>query len=512
MMQLDRITVELRPRSPWEAMELGFALTRRHAAAIWKPWLLLTLPLFAIFNAAGWAIDQVWLGGLAMWWLKPVFDRIVLFVVSRAVFGDAPSLRQTLAAQRGWGWGRMLHYLTWRRLGPARSLYLPIDLLEGGDGDNAGQRRRTLGASARGTGALLTVICLNFEIALCFAGIALVLLFVPVEFLSESARAVWALMFEQPPRWAQVALNVLAWAATTAIEPFYVGAGFGLYLNRRTQIEAWDVELAFRRLRARLSAGALPCALILCLAGAAALAPLSSVRAQEAPPARTNPAAEHATPTLPTVFGKALADDRSFRKAADRAYRDPLLNPQRRIVTWEPRRPSKSKIDKASPSGIGAVFALIVEYGLWVLLAALVLIGLLTARRWWPWLRGGGAAREPEPAVETTARPEPEVLPDDIPAAARRLWREGRARAALALLYRASVEAMALRAQLSLVPGATEAECLRASRRMPMAEDRDAFARMVRVWQQAAYARRLPPESEFETLLSAVSQRFGWAA
>lgn len=512
-MQLNRITVELRPRSPWEAMELGFALTRRHAAAIWKPWLLLTLPLFAIFNAAGWAIDQVWLAGLVMWWLKPVFDRIPLFVISRAVFGDTPSLRQTLAAQRSWGWGRMLHYLTWRRLGPARSLYLPIDLLEGGDGDNASQRRRTLGAGARGTGALLTLVCVNFEIALTFAAVALVLMFVPLEFLPESARAVWALMFEQPPPWAEVAFNALAWAATTAIEPFYVGAGFGLYLNRRTQIEAWDVELAFRRLRARLSAGALSCALILCLAGAAALAPPAPAQAQETPPVKTKPAAEDATPTLPGVFGDALADDRGFRRAVDRAYRDPLLNPQRKIVTWELRRPSKEKINKIPPpTGLGTVFALIVEYGLWVLLAALVLVGLLTARRWWPWLRGGAAPREPESAVETTARPVPEALPDDVPAAARRLWRDGRPRAALALLYRASVEAMAQRAGISLVPGATEAECLRAARRMPIAEDRDVFARMVRIWQQAAYAQRLPPEGEFETLLSAVSQRFGWAA
>ena len=38
------------------------------------------------------------------------------------------------------------------------------------------------------------------------------------------------------------ALGVLAWLV-------YVGAGFGLYLNRRTQMEAWDVEIALRRLR-----------------------------------------------------------------------------------------------------------------------------------------------------------------------------------------------------------------------------------------------------------------------
>src|SRR3546814_2113543 len=76
------------------------------------------------------------------------------------------------------------------------------------------------------------------------------------------------------------------------------------------------------------------------------------------------------------------------------------------------------------------------------------------------------------------------------------------------LLYRASVEAMAQRAQVTLVPGATESECLRASRRMPDPQDRDALARIVRVWQYAAYARRLPDEAEFDAMLGTIAQRF----
>ncbi len=31
------------------------------------------------------------------------------------------------------------------------------------------------------------------------------------------------------------------------VEPFYVAAGFAMYLNRRVQLEAWDVEQEFRR-------------------------------------------------------------------------------------------------------------------------------------------------------------------------------------------------------------------------------------------------------------------------
>ena len=63
-----------------------------------------------------------------------------------------------------------------------------------------------------------------------------------------------------------------------------------------------------------------------------------------------------------------------------------------------------------------------------------------------------------------------------------------------------------------LLPGATEAECLRASRRKPQAADRQAFARVVRIWQYAAYAERLPGEDEFEALLGELQQRYGWAS
>ena len=31
------------------------------------------------------------------------------------------------------------------------------------------------------------------------------------------------------------------------VEPFFVAAGFAMYLNRRVELEAWDIEQEFRR-------------------------------------------------------------------------------------------------------------------------------------------------------------------------------------------------------------------------------------------------------------------------
>jgi hypothetical protein len=36
-------------------------------------------------------------------------------------------------------------------------------------------------------------------------------------------------------------------AAALFMEPFYVAAGFAMYLNRRVELEAWDIEQEFRR-------------------------------------------------------------------------------------------------------------------------------------------------------------------------------------------------------------------------------------------------------------------------
>ena len=44
--------------------------------------------------------------------------------------------------------------------------------------------------------------------------------------------------------------------AVLFLEPFYVAAGFAMYLNRRAELEAWDIEQEFRRAFARMIAAA----------------------------------------------------------------------------------------------------------------------------------------------------------------------------------------------------------------------------------------------------------------
>ena len=120
--------------------------------------------------------------------------------------------------------------------------------------------------------------------------IAVGLMFVPTEFLSESARAMFSTLFQQPPRWAQLLTTCLYWLAVTLSEPVYIAAGFGLYLNRRTQLEAWDLELVFRRLAARARSLASAVAALLPVALLCAGLAFSTPASADSPPKKAPPA------------------------------------------------------------------------------------------------------------------------------------------------------------------------------------------------------------------------------
>lgn len=518
-MRLEGLTVALRPRSTWEATDLGVALVRRHARTIWSAWVLTTLPVLLLVNAFGAAIDMVWLSWLLIWWLKPVFDRVPLYVLSRAVFGATPSVRETLGAFLRWGWRPMFGWLTWRRLHPSRSLLLPVDLLEGLAGARRGERVRVLQRSTSGTAMLVTLIAANMDAMLSLSIVLLTLMFVPIEFFSDAAQQVWKTLFENPPLWGQCLGNLIAWFATSLIEPFYVGAGFGLYLNRRTQLEAWDVELAFRRLAARLGASA--AALLPLVFGALLLAGTARAADEPSPDKVGGAAGETATAdigdapkdSLRRIFAGRYIDDGGFGDSVRQGYTDPDLSPKSTEHVWEKRdkSPGKTSLDK-NPSwlqgwfeAIGRVSSFVAENVLWVLVALLAFLLVRYHRVWLPWI-GDRFERERQPdALHEHDIARPEDVPADVAGAVRALWQQGQARAALSLFYRAAVLRLDEALGIALPPGATEAECLRRARRLGDTDYTRLFVRIVRCWQAAAYAQRLPATGEVEELLAAWS-------
>jgi hypothetical protein len=235
-MQVDALTIALRPRPMAEIGRLG----QRHAASVWRccapVWAAVVLLALATAEFAD------WLPSLVVFWLKPWLDRSLLFVLARAVFGEATSWRQLWAARREVFWRSTLRTLTLARLSPWRAFTQPIGQLEGQHGRAGQQRRALLLGSHRAAAAGLQFVYGNLELVLLVAAASLIAWFLPGGLQGE----LWALYRdgESPAMTAAVSLGY--GLAVLVLEPFYVAAGFAMYLNRRVELEAWDVEQELR--------------------------------------------------------------------------------------------------------------------------------------------------------------------------------------------------------------------------------------------------------------------------
>jgi hypothetical protein len=185
-----------------------------------------------------------WLPILVLWWLKPWLDRTILFTLSRAAFGQATRPADLWREQRQVWWSQSFLTLTWRRLSPWRSFTQPVYQLEGLRGAQLRARIRQI-RSGRGRAA--TGISSAFgcaETSVLFALISLISWFAPK---GTEQNLLGQIFNGVSSGWVDFVLSA-AYAVTIGfVEPFYVAAGFTLYLNRRAELEAWDIEQEFRR-------------------------------------------------------------------------------------------------------------------------------------------------------------------------------------------------------------------------------------------------------------------------
>ena len=516
-MELERISVVLRPRVPREALDLGVAMLRANARAVWSAWFAFTLPVFVLCNALGVLLGVPWLGWVLMWWLKPLFDRLPLYVLSRAVFEQTPPWRETLRGQRRWGWRSTLASLTWLRIDSYRALRLPLDLLEGTPARQRAVRWRVLRQRIGGTTSLLTYGCVQFELVLFLSVWLFALLLIPHEWRPQSLLDPFgAHLHRVSTPWILAGASV-AYLAMSAIEPLYVACGFALYLNRRTELEAWDIDVAFHRLRARLQGLGKTLGVVLLCCGALA-AP-----ARAAAPA-TATSATSATSALPAPFATSVdhvfnqppgSSDARFAAAAAQAYRDPRFGGEHTVRRWVSRYTPKAGVhaQRVPFPLFGQVLSGAFKVLLWLLL-----MGAIGALLRFAWRSRGRWARmhdEPAPLAPVSLRSSvdaDEPLPADLAGATRRLWQAQQRREALALLYRGCVEQTARLLRVPPSADATEADWLRQAAAIDDPVRARQVMTIVRTWQFAAYAGRYPDDATVEKLLSGWPMQAGVSA
>jgi hypothetical protein len=242
--QNDAADVVWRPRTPWEGCDLGIRLLQSWLRPVFTCYLAVAIPLFCLFAAAGAAVS--WLPVVLIWFSKPWLDRTILFVLSRALFGRPTSMADLWRARGEVWWRQLAATLTLRRLSGSRSFTQPIIQLEGLRGTELRARLSQLTARNRGVARTATQAFAVAEFALFTS-----LFFLQVWLAPHTIAEPWSdLQSLWQPAHAWVS-TVEYGAVVCFLEPFYVAAGFGMYLNRRVELEAWDIEQEFRRAFAR---------------------------------------------------------------------------------------------------------------------------------------------------------------------------------------------------------------------------------------------------------------------
>ncbi|MEJ2329350.1 MAG: DUF4129 domain-containing protein [Gammaproteobacteria bacterium] len=469
-MQLEQATAVLRPRRSWEAIDLGFHMARRWFLPLWLMWMATAFPLFLLLHLL--MPGSFGLALLLFWWLKPLYEPMMTDWLGRALFNEQTPIREQLRRLP-----RILPVglpgnLTWRRLFPSRSFFLCIQQLEGLRGEPFSRRMKLLFSTDPNSG-WLTVLMFHIESILYLGTIGLVIMLLPetvdVDFglldsISNSSMVAWT-------------NSIFYLLAASIVAPFYVAAGFSLYINSRTDLEAWDIEIDFRR-----------------------IARETAKRSQ----VRVFPGATLAAPVL-LATGMLLScpgtADALDRMEARESIAEVLSHEDfgKTVMRKEWRAIEETKRESDERDGMDFSLGNLEWLALLLRLLAYALIALFAG-----WLvfrimqsASGGleTGRKSRTAAESRGhrllQPDHEDddhIPDNPVHAVIKLCEEGQLRRAMSLLYRATILYYIRLQKLDIPDSATEGECLQLVRQHRPQQESHYFETLTRSWQSLAYA------------------------
>lgn len=419
-----------------------------------------------------WSPASLWWLALFLWWVRPLHGRVVILHLAHAAFGEHLSTREALRGlPRLW-----LRHLPWALVGlrflPGRTTSGPVFQLEGLSGRASLARARALRAVDGDSLFLWTATCIVCE--------AVWLLTMPAltELVAPGAALEWAEgMLSSDPTASSLPVLFLGFGwilAYSMVEPFHVGGGFGVYLNRRVILEGWDVELGLRRLASRRRARVERASFVLL----GCLLAVGSGHADE-PLASRSPAGNS---DIAEIAAEVLADPEFGGTET------------RRSLALGDGVEAGGNLDLSAVAGVVRVVILaglgLLVVAFLVALARHVPAGLAGARR----AAADLAPAAPLPPDESTA------LPADIGAAARARLQADDPTGCLSLLYRGSIERFVESGAVVLRPGSTEGDCLRAVTDAVPGAPAELFRDLTTRWSRTAYAGRAPERAALEAL------------
>jgi hypothetical protein len=482
-MQIENAAVVLRPRGHWEAMDMGFLFARRHFLALWLLWCATAFPVFVLLHVCLFNYPEY--VTLVFWWLKPLFEVLLVAWLGEALFNNPqPIILQLKQFPKLIKQG-MVAQLFWRRLSLSRSFNMPVVVLEHADGDQLNQRLTTLQTTTPHSG-WLTILMIHIETVFYFSIPVLVIMLIPgeVEFDFET------IFLSETDSYYVFLENLVYFVSASFIAPFYVSAGFLLYINARTILEAWDIELAFRQMpKPKVSVTNTVSTLLFAVVFSLTGFGISAIDTQAA-------SREQAQQAISTVL-----DNDDFGK-------------QETVTAWEPIDDIKADENDLNWSWLKHLEWLgvllkylalmcIVALAIWMLIKIAEHFDLAVFRK------------KADKRLKTTALPGFLVVDgrnDSLPAnpvdAATRLCNQGRHREALSLLYRVSLLQFIQQHQVTIPASATEGECLQIIKQHDNPALSGYFSILTSNWQRLAWAQQSPSEITIRNLCNAWPKHF----
>jgi hypothetical protein len=239
-MQLNKLILDVTPKSSWQCFDLGCRVALADFRSLFTFWIIATLPLFIVLIS----IDLDW--GFFIFWLgKPWYERGLLYILSQAVFGTKPSVKQALLFLPSQIKPLWFSSITYRRLAPSRSFDMAVTQLEGLVGHKRTKRLGVLHRNSDNNTAWWTICCAHWEFFFCVGMLSLIQMLVPQYFDFYELFNPYAVADSLQT----YTLYCVYYVAIAIVAPFYIAGGFVAYLNRRVILEGWDIELGFNKWR-----------------------------------------------------------------------------------------------------------------------------------------------------------------------------------------------------------------------------------------------------------------------
>jgi hypothetical protein len=455
----------LRRRDAREAADAGLML--------WRENFIFFLPFFAIpfwicaFGLRMLPGNMQYFSWIILWFLKPLFDRPVLHIISVRFFHSNADMKHLLKGLGQTLWRGLLGDLLWRRFSPLRSAMMPVRVLEARkkSGREAEKRNELLKKGGLGYCFLLSFWGLALEAALLVGEILFFSLILQLFDLNY--------LFSNGDFPGNIEIFIFAaWCFNyMLVETLYVCMGFGVYINSRIEVKGWNLEIMFRSFAEKIKKKKINSGLILlCLV--CLLVPVKT-SADEIPLEKLQNIFD--SPDFGSeeeTWGIRLKNPREPRDIPDFN-----INPMIERLRW--------------------IFAFVLRFILICLIAALAVILFLFARKYK--IKNSPAKNYSITVPQETLAENPQLLLKK----AVDFFEKNDLRMAWGFCTAAAILSWPLYRGIIFPPNATESDCANiVSSTSRTSGEAEVFSELINQWVNFAYAGRLPPAGSFEKAVS----------